>query len=67
MHKLTARQMTRQAAWRRAGLRAVSLRLVGFAVASYIAITQFVHESECRVCVISVDIAEVVSLSNSML
>ena len=43
------------------------MRLVGFAVASYIAITQFVHESECRSCVISVNITEVVSLSNRML
>ena len=59
--------MTRQATWRRTSLRTVSLRLVGFAVASYVAITQFVHESECRMCIISVDITEVVSLSNRML
>ena len=43
------------------------MRLVGCAVAGNIAITQFVHESECRVCVISVDVTEVVSLSNRML
>ena len=43
------------------------MRLVGCAVAGNIAITKVVYEYECRVCIISVDVTQVVSLSNRML
>lgn len=64
--KFTTGQMTWKATGRRANLATVSLRLVGLAVASYVAITQFIHECERRICVISVYVTEVVSLSGRM-
>ena len=64
VHKLAVRQMARRAACRRTGSRIVSQRLMAFAVAGYVAVTEFVHESKCRTCIVSVDIIDVVSLSN---